>query len=191
MRGIYWHSRECWRGALISLSNSEYSQFFTAGRFAPESIVIDAGTASLVNIISGLINIYHYLLPLRWIVVSYQEFFKEDRLKLEQVVHRPICYDVTVLPFPYLFCFFWELRRMQNIPHGITEFLSEIILCQREPNARYEICKSFRDHLEVPHQHIIVWNVWVVSTASHFIIWEPWPAVNSCNFQVSTKIEVF
>ena len=27
---------------MISLSNSEYSQFFT-GRFAPESIVIDAG----------------------------------------------------------------------------------------------------------------------------------------------------
>ena len=57
---------------------------------------------------------------------------------------------------------------MQNIPHSITEFLSEIILSQ--PNARYEICKSFRDRLEVPHQHIIVWNVWVVSTASHLII---------------------
>ena len=50
---------------------------------------------------------------------------------------------------------------MQNIPHGITEFLSEINLSQREPNARYEICKSFRDRLEVPHQHIIVWNVWL------------------------------
>ena len=25
----------------------------------------------------------------------------------------------------------WELKRMQNIPHGITEFLSEIILSQR------------------------------------------------------------
>ena len=45
---------------------------------------------------------------------------------------------------------------MQNIPHRITEFLSEIILSQREPNARYEIFKSFRDRLEVPHQHIIV-----------------------------------
>ena len=54
------------------------------------------------------------------------------------------------------FFFFWELKRMQNIPHRITEFLSEIILSQREPNARYEICKSFRDRLEVPHQHIIV-----------------------------------
>ena len=86
------------------------------------------------------------------------------------MVHQPICYDVIVLPFPYPFFFFWELKRMQNIPHGITEFLSEIILSQREPNARYEICKSFRDRLEVPHQHIIVWNVWVVSTASHFII---------------------
>ena len=60
---------------------------------------------------------------------------------------------------------------MQNIPHGITEFLSEIILSQ--PNARYEIGKSFRDRLEVPHQYIIVWNVWVVSTLSHLIIWEP------------------
>ena len=48
---------------------------------------------------------------------------------------------------------------MQNIPHGITEFLSEIILSQSKLNARYEICKSFRDRLEVPHQHIIVWNV--------------------------------
>ena len=62
---------------------------------------------------------------------------------------------------------------MQNIPHGITEFLSEIILSQSKLNTRYEICKSFRDRLEGPHQHIIVWNVWVVSTASHLIIWEP------------------
>ena len=125
MRGIYWHSRECWRGALISLSNSEYSQFFTAGRFAPESIVIDAVTASLVNIISGLINIYHYLLPLRWIVVSYQEFFKEDRLKLEQVVHQPICYDVIVLPFPYPFFFLLGIKAHAKHPawyHGISEW---------------------------------------------------------------------
>ena len=42
---------------------------------------------------------------------------------------------------------------MQNIPHGITEFLSEIILSQSKLNARYEICKSFRDRLEGPHQH--------------------------------------
>ena len=42
---------------------------------------------------------------------------------------------------------------MQNISHGITEFLSEIILSQSKLNARYEICKSFRDRLEGPHQH--------------------------------------
>ena len=69
------------------------------------------------------------------------------------MVHQPICYNAIVLPFPYPFFFFWELKRMQNIPHGITS--------QREPNARYEIFKSFRDRLEVPHQHIVVWNVWL------------------------------
>ena len=42
---------------------------------------------------------------------------------------------------------------MQNIPHGVTEFLSEIILSQSKLNARYEVCKSFRDRLEVPRQH--------------------------------------
>ena len=53
---------------------------------------------------------------------------------------------------------------MQNIPHGLTEFLSEIVLTQSKLNARFV-------EFEVPHQHIIVWNlVCVVSTASHFII---------------------
>ena len=37
---------------------------------------------------------------------------------------------------------------MQNISHGITEFLSAIILSQSKLNA-----ESFRDRLEVPHQH--------------------------------------
>ena len=61
------------------------------------------------------------------------EFFKDDRLKLKQVVHQPICYDVIVISFPYPFLFS-ELKRIQNILHGITEFLSTIILCQRKPN---------------------------------------------------------
>ena len=90
------------------------------------------------------------------------------------MVHQTTCYDVIVISFPYFVNFFFlELKRIQNIPHGITEFLSTKILSQRKPNTRYEIYKSLRDRLEVPHQHIIVRNVWVFSTLSHLIIWEP------------------
>ena len=88
--------------------------------------------------------------------------YKEKRLELEQLVPLPICFDVIFIPFlifSFLFFFFLflQLKRIQNIPRSITEFLTTCILSQCKPNAKNKIYKWLRESAEASHQHSSEW----------------------------------
>ena len=112
---------------------------------------------------------------------------KEERLKLEQLVPLPICFNVN---FEYesdlrsnkqylsssekKACTGFEsmtsaipVQCSINISRSITEFLRACILSQK-PNARNEIYKCLWESAEASYQHIVVRNVWAFSVSLNF-----------------------